>query len=183
MTIEEIFTKLAAHMVEGIMFHDEVAKAYDFLGLYGFAMCHNYHHMEETEGYLCLSHWYSCHEHKLIKLPELTKTEVIPATWYKYATTDVDTNTKREAVKTLMTKWVEWEKETKKLYQEMRQELCAIGEVAAALKLDCYIKCVDKELIHAEKKHIKFETLNYDISTIIKCQESMKNKFKKKLGW
>jgi len=32
---------------------------------------------------------------------------------------EVDANTKRESVKMMMTKWVEWERNTKKLYQEM----------------------------------------------------------------
>jgi hypothetical protein len=36
--------------------------------------------------------------------------------WHKYTTMDVDTNTKRNSIKDLMTKWVEWERSTKKLY-------------------------------------------------------------------
>jgi len=49
MTVEEIFNKLASHMVEGIMYHDDMAKAYDFLGLSGFARCHDYHHICELK--------------------------------------------------------------------------------------------------------------------------------------
>jgi len=52
----------------------------------------------------------------------------------------------------------------------MRQELCALGEVAAALEIDCFIKEVDDELVHAEKKFIKLETIGYDIETIISWQ-------------
>jgi len=65
----------------------------------------------------------------------------------------------------------------------MRQELCTLGEVAAALKLDCFICNVDKELIHAEKKWIILETIGYDINTIISWQEPMYDKYKKKIGW
>jgi hypothetical protein len=68
MTVEEIFSKLASHMVEGIMIHDDMANAYDFLGLFGFAECHDYHHLEETKNYRCLSHYFSTHYHKLLKL-------------------------------------------------------------------------------------------------------------------
>lgn len=183
MTIDEIFSKLATHMVEGIMIHDEMANAYDFLGLRGFAKCQDYHHIEETNNYRCLVHYFSIHYHKLIQLNEIPKPQIIPAAWYKYTTLDVDINTKRNAVKELMNKWVEWEKSTKKLYQSMRQELITLGEVAAALKLDYFICDVDKELIHAEKKLIKLETLGYDISTIISWQEPIYNKYKKKIGW
>jgi len=55
-------------MVEGIMYHDDMAKAYDFLGLSGFARCHDYHHICETKNYRKLSHYYATHFHKLIKL-------------------------------------------------------------------------------------------------------------------
>ena len=51
MTIEEIFNKIAAHMIEGIMYHDEFAKVYDFLGLWGYARCQDYHHLEEEQSY------------------------------------------------------------------------------------------------------------------------------------
>jgi len=95
---------------------------------------------------------------------------IIPEAWYKYTTMAVDVNTKRSAVKDMMGKWVKWEQDTKKLYQEMRQELCTLGEVAAALEIDCFIKDVDDELVHAEKKFIKLETIGYDIGTIISWQ-------------
>ena len=65
----------------------------------------------------------------------------------------------------------------------MRQELTAIGELAAAMKLDCYICDVDKELHNAEKILIKLDTLGYDLSTIILWQDSLHKKYKKKLGW
>lgn len=178
MTVEEIFSKLASHMVEGIMIHDDMANAYDFLGLCGFAKRHDYHHLEETKNYRCLSHYFSIHYHKLLKLEQLDQPKIIPETWHKYSTPDVDTNTKRNAVKDLMNKWVTWERDTKKLYQEMRQELCAIGEVASALKIDCFICDVDEELVWAEKKWMKLETLGYDIGTILKWSSEMYKKYK-----
>ena len=181
MTTEEIFNKLASHMVEGIMIHDEMANAYDFLGLYGFAKCHDYHHFEETCNYRCLAHYYSIHYHKLLMIDTQSRQTLIPENWYKYSTMDVDTGTKRTAVKDLMKKWVEWERDTKKLYQQMKQELCNIGEVAAALKIDCFINDVDDELVHAEKKLIKLETIGYDINTIISWQQPMYKKYKKEI--
>lgn len=183
MTVEEIFNKLATHMCEGVRIHDEMAKAYDFLGLWGLAKCHTYHAFEEKQGYRCLTHYYATHYFKLIQLEEISKSKLIPDTWYKYTTQAVDGNTKKNAVKELMNKWVVWEKDTKKLYQEMRQELTTIGELAAAMKLDCYICDVDKELHDAEKKLIKLETLGYDLATIISWQDKLHKIYKKKLGW
>lgn len=183
MTIEEIFNKLASHMCEGVAMHDEMAKAYDFLGLWGLAKCHTYHMVEEKCGYRCLNHYYATHYFKLVQLADIPKPKLIPDTWYKYSTQAVDVGTKRGAVKDLMTKWVEWERKTKKFYQEMQQELTTLGELDAAMKIDCYIRDVSKELHNAEKQLIKLETISYDIGTIISWQESLHKKYKKKLGW
>ena len=182
MTTEEIFNRLATHMREGICYHDQLAQAYDFLGLYGFAHCHRHHNNEENQGYMCLLHYYSTHYHKLLN-PAPEKHEIIPATWYKYATTDVDVGTRKSAIKDYAQKWVDWEMATKTLYQSMRQELYSAGEVAAALFIDKYILDVTHELKHAEKVYLKLESIGYDLPTIIDWQKILKDKYTKKLGW
>ena len=183
MTIEEIFNKIITHAMEGTIYHDEMARVYDFIGLYGYSLCQRSHQIAETKNFMCLQHYYMTHYFKLPVIENLEPTKLIPESWYKYTTMAVDAGTKRNAVKELMEKWVAWEQETKKLYQEMRQELCTLGEYAAALELDKYILDVAKELHHAQKKLIQLETIGYDIITIIDWQEDIYNKYKKKLGW
>lgn len=183
MTTDEIFSKVASHMLDGIMIHNEMAKAYDFLGLWGFAKCHTYHTVEEQHSYSSFQHYYASHYFKLLKIDNPQTPTLIPESWYKYNTSAVDVGTKKNTVKDLMTKWVEWERDTKKLYQEMRRELITIDEIAAALELDKYILDVTDELKHAEKKLIKLETLGYDIGKVIDWQQPLYKKYKKLLGW
>ena len=183
MTIDEVFSKLATHMIEGLMFHDEVSICYDFIGLQAYAKEHSEHYMEESKGYRSLLHYYASHYHKLLKKESVPSPKLIPESWYKYTTIDVDPNTKRNAIKELMTKWIEWEKSTKLLYQSMRQLLTSINEVAAALELDKYILDVTNELEYAEKKLIKLNSINYDLVEIESWQQPMSKKYKKKLGW
>ena len=180
MTIDEVFTKLITHMSKGIQIHNLFSQAYDFLGLYGFSKCHEYHYLDEIQGQQCLLHYFSHHYHKLVTIETFTVSEIIPESWRKYTTMAVDSNTIRQAVKDLMEKWVQWERDTKLLYQQMYQELVAINEIAAAEKIKCYILDVTEELKHAEKKIIKLESLGYDINTIIKWQQPMYKKYKKK---
>ena len=183
MTVEEIFNKIASHMREGIMYHDEFARAYAYLNFYGLSKCHIYHSCEEKTGYLLLSHYYITHYFKLLYIEEINRPKIIPDSWYKYTTQVVDGGTKRNAVKELMEKWIKWEQETKKLYQEMRAELININETAAALYIDQYIRDVDKELSHAQKKLIRLETIGYDLVEIMNWQEHLYKKYTKKLGW
>jgi hypothetical protein len=86
MTVEEIFNKLASHMCEGTMYHDEMAQAFDFLGLWGLSMCHTHHLFEEKKNYKCLSHYYAIHYFKLLQLEPIEKPKLIPESWYKYTT-------------------------------------------------------------------------------------------------
>ena len=95
----------------------------------------------------------------------------------------VDVGTKRNAIRELMTKWIDWERSTKKLYQEMRHELASLNEFAAASYIDELINDVSAELRHAEKKFIYLETIGYDIVLIVDHQEELYKKYKKKLGW
>ena len=44
MTLEEIFSELAAHAIEGMMIHDQMITYYCFLSLKGYAKCHEYHY-------------------------------------------------------------------------------------------------------------------------------------------
>ena len=147
MTVEEIFNQIASHMIEGISYHEEMARAYNFIGLWGFAKCQVSHCCEEHNNLFCLRQYYATHYFKLLQEEHTHHPEIIPSTWYKYTTHAVDTSTKKQAVKELMNKWVEWERSTKTFYQAMRQELMSISEHAAANYLDNFIIAVTKELM------------------------------------
>lgn len=183
MTVEEIFTKIISHMNEGIIYHEEMAKAYNFLGLWGFAECQIYHAFEENKMRYNLQHYYATHYFKLIIIENFSQPEIIPSTWYKYNTQSVDVGTKRNAIKELIHKWIEWEHGTKLLYQQMYQELVNINELDAARKINHCIHDVSTELHDIEKQLIKLETIGYDIITIIEWSDNMYKKYKHKLGW
>ena len=94
MTVEEIFTELSAHMIQGLMLNK-------------YACNHECHYREESESYLRLKQHYFRYHNKLIKDKEIdTDLEVIPRSWYNYERKDVDINTKRNAVKEGYEKWI-----------------------------------------------------------------------------
>lgn len=183
MTIEEVFVKLITHMSEGVSYHDYMAQAYEFLGLWGCAKCQRYHQFEEESGRSRLIHYYATHYFKLVPIENYNKPEIISDTWYKYTTQDVDTGTKLRAIKELVTKWVAWERSTKKLYQEMQNELIQLKEFDSARKLNEYIHDVSTELHDVEKLLLKLETVSYDPIFITEWSDALNKKYKKKLGW
>lgn len=166
----EIFSTMKARMLEGMVFHDEMSRYFDFLNLPGYRYRHRKHYEEETKGYQKLCEYYMNHFNKLIPTNPMDRPDIIPDSWYKYARTDVDAGTKRSAVKTAVEKWVEWETETKNIFEEMCGELLNNGEIASYEFLSRYVKDVDEELKEAYSHHIALETIGYDLSFIL-CEQ------------
>ena len=181
MTVDEIFRDLSAHMVKGVMLHDQMADYYDFLNLHGYKRCHEYHGKCEMRSYRKLHRYYINHYNKLIEDTNVASPDAIPASWYRYSRQEVDTATKRSAVKAGIEKWVSWERETKEKYEKAYADLMEIGEVASAKRMSCLICDVDRELKWAERKHINLLTADYDIGYILGEQDHLHDWYKARL--
>ena len=179
MTVSEIFSSLAEHLIKGMMTHEQFANYYKFLGLSGYAKCHEYHFMKETCAYRKLQRYYICHYNKLIPETEFSNPSVIPESWYGYTRQDVDSSTKKSGVKNGLIAWVEWEEETKKLYEQMYKELMELGEVASAQFLSEYVADVSCELMKAQGYLLNKSATGFDIGDIMSEQKHKHEKYKK----
>ena len=170
MNAREVFAVLKAHMLEGMVLHDEMKRYFEFLGLEGYARFHEHQYHEETKGYHRLCEYYISHYNEMIPPRDMKRPDVIPDSWYRVNRKEVDVSTKRTGVKDAIEKWVRWEKETKSLYEEMTLELIQMEEIASSEFIRHYVKDVDDELCRADRKHIQLETVGYDIGYIISDQ-------------
>ena len=181
MTVSEIFSELSAHFIKGMMLHDQTANYYDFLQLRGFKRCHEYHFKVESCSYRKLNRYYINHYHQLIPESKDDNPDIIPNTWYKYSRFDVDVQTKKNAIKTAMDKWVSWEKSTKEKLEGYYCELLDLNEISTAIFLTQFIEDVDCELKWAERKQLDLMSVDYDMSYIMEQQRKMHDKFKSML--
>lgn len=181
MTVEEIFKSLSSHMIKGVMIHEQMADYYDFLNLHGYKRMHEYHMHCEMKSLRKLHRYFINHYNRLIEEGSFDNPDIIPSSWYRYTRQEVDTGTKRTAVKNGIEKWVSWEEETKDLYEKMYNELIALGEVAAAKKICCLIHDVDCELKWAQRKHIDLVASDYSISFILGCQDRLHDWYLEKM--
>lgn len=163
------------------MIHEQLANYYDFLGLQGYKRCHEYHFLQETCAYRGICRYFINHHNMLIPDERFEAPDVIPSSWYEHTRDDVDIATKKNAVKSGLTRWVTWERETKKLYEQMYQELIKLDEVASACKIKELICDVDCELKKAERYWLNKEATGYDMSQIISEQKSKHKKYRKKM--
>ena len=172
-TVDEIFTTLNNHMIQGLMFHDDMRKYYSFLGLNGYRKTHENHYMHENKNYINLYQFYMDHYERLIPQVEIAVDPVVPKNWYKYKKIDVDANTKRNAIKSGIELWVKWETDTKKLLCDSYKQLIELGEIASAKYIEELIEDVDGELLYAKNKQAYLIDIDYDLIQISVDQKEL----------
>lgn len=179
MEVEEIFSNIVAHQIEGIMFHDQMANYYRFLGLKGFAREQEHHFIEETATYQKISRYYVRHYNKLLPQKETANPQAIPSSWFNYKRQDVDTSTRRNAVDEGYTQWIKWEIDTKALYEASARSLYEAGAIASAIVVEKLVSDVERELKNAEEEKLDLEAMSYDLPGIIEMQKEYYERYKK----
>lgn len=179
MTVNEIFAKINNHMLEGIMLHDQLASYYDFLDLAGYKRCHKYHVQNEMNARRKLLEYYTCHYGHAVPEAQAADPHIIPTNWNGHMRSDVDAKTKQRAVRDGFSHWHEWEKSTKKLYENAYKELFELEEIAAAMRIGKLIEDVDCELKDLEKETLKLASIDYDLNYIYECQPKIHKKYKR----
>lgn len=180
MAVAEVFQRIKAHQLEGIMFHDQMRQYFDFLNLHGFKRMHEKHFADESCAMVEVDGFYINHKNKLIPTTTVGVKEYIPANWYNYTRKDVDATTKRRAVRDAMAKWVNWENETLQFYSQAYRELLELGEIDCAEFIGKkLLKDVSDELKFAERLFIELECCDYDMVYLTEIQPEYHKKFKK----
>lgn len=170
MSVEEIFADIIAHSTEGMMFHDQLAEYFEFIGLSGFASEQQMRLSEETAEHMRITRYFIDHYNTLPQEQELKNPAVIPSGWYGYKRQDVDSATRRNGVAEGFSRWIEWEKSTKELYEEKAKSLLDMGAVAGAIVVGKLASDVNDELATAEQEKLELEAMNYDLAGIIELQ-------------
>lgn len=184
MTIEEISRLIAQRLLQGCMNHEQFANYYSFLGLEGYKLFHEFHFAEQMHGYRKFISYYIDHYNKLVpqySSESLTSFSIIPDNWHEHNRDEMDINTRRNAVKSGLEKYVHWEKETKKFLEDMYFQAVQQQEIGIAIKIEQYICSVDQEIKMALKQYLEIKSTDYDLPIIISKQQKLCKKYGKKL--
>ncbi len=184
MTIEEIGSLVSQRLLQGVMNHQQFSNYYNFLGLEGYKLCHKYHFLEQNYNYKEFVDYYMSQYNKLVpkfSLDTFNSLFIIPQNWYEYSKEDMDINTRRNAIKTGLEKYVHWEKDTKKFLEDMYVEAFNIHEVGMAFKIKQCICNVEKQIQKAQIQLLAAKSTDFDLPTIISKQDFLIKKYKKKL--
>ena len=183
MTIEQIGSLVAQRLLQGTMNHQQFSN-YNFLGLEGYKLFHEYHFFEQTSGYTEFINYFMEHFNRFVPkftTDSLTIGSIIPDNWYDYSRGDVDLNTKRNAIKNGLERYVRWERQTQKFLEDIYTEAINIHEIALAKKIKEHILAVDKEIKKAEQMWLEIKSTDYDLPTIVSKQDYLKKKYGKRM--
>lgn len=166
MKASEVFGRISTHMIEGMMLHDQMTDAFNFLTLPNFRKLQERRYYEESQSMRDLHVYFISHYNMLMDEGRPEDPHAIPRNWMGYSRQQVTMETKRKAIRDLIEHWVKWETETKHCYEKACMELMECGEVAAAEYVKKLVMDVNEELAYAQMLHIRLEGIGYDMPTI-----------------
>lgn len=105
---------------------------------------------------------------------------MIPSNWENYTRFQVDTSTRKTAVKEAFEKWYQCENETKTFLESQFKALAEASKIADADKVNQLICGVDQELKELTRELLSLRAVDYDPAYIMMHQGELHEKFRKK---
>ena len=177
MTIDEIFSKMATHMVEGLMIHDQLSQAFCYLGLYGYEKIHLHQYEDESQAYKDIARYYILNKCKTVEVGKVDDPGILKRQWFESYSYDIRPSTRKQIVDECFKLWVDWEHDTKQLYQDLYVKALAIGEVSDAAKIQDYVVEVGEEWVKAKDIWQKLRSVDFDLVAINDEQASVYDLF------
>lgn len=181
MSVKEIFSNLSAHMLKGIMFHNDMADYFNFMGYKGFKRMQEYAFICENLEYRRLNRYAINHLGALIPKTNTSAETHIPSALYTMSRENMDSNAHKNALEIIFDAWCSWEYETKKYYERLYNELFELNEIACCEYLMCLIDKVDKEQKIVDDLRVKLKSVDYNLECVLSMQEHLHKKYKKKM--
>lgn len=167
MTLENIFNDIASRMIKGLMFHDQLAQVFLFLGMPKYEKAQYDQYREESDRYHDVCHFYGTRSNKLLRAASVGNVEIIPSNWYDYTRMDMSFPTRKQTIKEMFEKWIAWEEETKRLFEVSYCELIELHEVAYADRVLMYIQSADEEIERVRRDYLEMKSTDFDMPSIV----------------
>lgn len=181
MSCEEIFQTLRDRQITALMFHDQSADLFDFLGLKGFKRMHEYQYVSESIGHRRLSEYYLNHHNKILPESYVENPRAIPGDWIKYTRFEVTTAIRRQAVEKSFIDYHNWESETREVYCHCAKRLWELGYLDDFNQVNCLVQDVSLELKYLERMIISLRSISYDPVQVEAMQQELHDHYKCKM--
>lgn len=180
MTCKEIFQFINTRQISALMFHDQMADIYDFLGLMGFKRLHEYQYFAESAEHRGLKRYFINHHNKLLNTGNINAVEIVPEGWEKYDRFDVTPQVRKQYISKSFEMYESWESDTKEIYEYCAKalfDMCHIADFAKVKELICD---VDMELKTLDRMLIKLKSVDFNDVYIATIQDELHECYDKK---
>lgn len=174
----DIFQAINSRQVKALMFHDQMADLFDFLGLMGYKRMHEYQFFSESAEHRTLKRYYLNHHNHLLMEESVTSPHVIPSEWGQYCRFDVTPQVRRQAVEKAFKEYNDWECETKKCYEDYAKQLFEMGNMADFNKVMDLVEDVDMEVKKLDRMYLTLKSVNFNEVYIATVQESLHDEYR-----
>lgn len=164
--MHEIFKKLSNRMVGAMMVHTQLTELFNFIDLEPDAKRQKKQLHEESDGLLKLEKYAAQHHHILITSDNPPQVDILNLGMLKQSSDQLSPENRAYLIRYAMKEWIEWEKESKIMYEDAYHNLVDMSEIAAADFVLQYVRDVDKELKDAELLYRVRDAIDWDLPTI-----------------
>ena len=164
--MHEIFKKLSNRMVGAMMIHTQLTELFNFIDLEPDAKRQKKQLHEESGGLLKLEKYAAQHHHILITSDNPPQVDILNLGMLKQSSDQLSPENRAYLIRYAMKEWIEWEKESKIMYEDAYCNLVDMSEIAAADFVLQYVRDVDKELKDAELLYRVRDAIDWDLATI-----------------
>lgn len=166
MTLHEIYSALGNRMIGAMMIHSQLVQIFAFVDLLPDMRKQESQLQEETHGFSELCKYYIQHHHNILVADNPPQIDILNNSLFNKITDELTTEDKKYIIKYGMQEWIEWEKQSKILYEDCYRNLVDISEVASAEFVMRFVRDVDLELKEAERIFRVREGINWNLDTI-----------------
>ena len=166
MTLHEIYSALGNRMIGAMMIHTQLHKIFTLVDLLPDARKQQSQLEEETHGYSELNKYFCQFHHMVLEANNPPQIDLLNLPVLKKTSFELTPEDKVYLIKYAMNEWINWEKESKVLYEDSYRNLIDISEIASADFVMRFVNDVSRELKDAETLFRIREGINWDLSTI-----------------
>lgn len=153
-------------MVGAMMVHTQLTELFNFIDLKSDTKRQKKQLHEETDGLLKLEEYASQHHHILITSNNPPQVDILNLSMLKQQNDELSPDNKIYLIQYAIKEWIEWERESKIIYEDAYRNLVDMSEIAAADFVLQYVRDVDKELRDAELLYRVRDAIDWDLATI-----------------
>ena len=177
MSAVDVYGQIADRLVGGMMFHDDHATLMEFLGYQGLKRVHESGYLSDSADLRRVQRYCVSHLGQIAPRGGQKRVPVLdPLMGMRRG--DIDDDTRLNKLRSSMDAWVDWETETKKVYERAWESLMRTNDTSAMRLVEHLIANVDDELSMAVELRLGLQASGWDMPYAMDIQPALEKEYK-----